>query len=300
VAHGIKLFWLDTMEPEIIPLQPENTRYYLGNGAEVGGLYPLAHQQGFFEGLRAEGETAPLTLGRSAWVGSQRFGGAVWSADIPSTFDSLRRQVTGGLNIAMAGIPWWTTDIGGFHGGHIDDPGFRELIVRWYQYGVFCPIMRTHGVRRERNAKSRAIDDIGKADPNHRNVSNEVWAYGEETCALLCEQIRLRDRLKPYIMEQMKRAQETGLPPMRPLFVDFPADKQAWEVEDQFMFGPDILVTPVLREGVRSRPVYLPAGLKWRDAWTGEEHEGGVTLDAAAPLERIPVYLKNGAKISLC
>ncbi|MDP6522737.1 MAG: glycoside hydrolase family 31 protein [Kiritimatiellia bacterium] len=297
VEHGIKLFWLDTIEPEIIPLEQDNTRYHLGNGLEVSGLYPLCHQQGFFEGLKSEGETAPLTLGRSAWVGSQRFGAAVWSADIPSTFDSLRRQVAAGLNIALSGVPWWTTDIGGFHGGDIDDPGFRELLVRWFQYGVFCPIMRLHGVRRQKNARIKPGDPI--ANPNHPNVPNEVWSYGEETCRILSDQIRLRERLRPYIMGQMKVAQETGMPPMRPLFVDFPADPTAWQVEDQFMFGPDIMVAPIVVEGDRSRSVYLPAGKMWRDAWTGAEHEGGSTSEADAPLERIPVYLRGESELDL-
>ncbi len=293
VKHGIKLFWLDTMEPELIPLELDNTRFYLGNGMEVAGVYPLCHQQAFYEGLVAEGETAPMTLGRSAWVGSQRYGGAVWSADIPSTFDSLRRQVAGGLNIALSGIPWWTTDIGGFHGGDIEDPNFRELLVRWFQYGVFCPIMRLHGVRRHANAKRPPDDPVGKADPHHPTVPNEVRSYGEEVCEILSDQIRLRDRLRPYIMAQMKVAETTGLPPMRPLFVDFPDDPRAWCVEDQFMFGPDILVAPILSLGARSRSVYLPRGTVWRDAWTGAKHKGGTTLDADAPLERIPVYVRN-------
>ncbi len=297
VAHGIKRFWLDTMEPEIIPLEPENTRGYLGNHAEVGALYPLCHQQAYYEGLTAEGETAPMTLGRSAWVGSQRFGSAVWSADIPSTFDSLRRQVGGGLNIAMSGIPWWTTDIGGFHGGEIEDPAFHELLIRWFQYGVFCPIMRIHGVRRNKNAKP--LNDVEKANPNHPEVANEVWTYGEETCAILSDQIRLRDRLRPYIMEQMKEASRSGLPPMRPLFVDFPGDRQAWEVEDQFMFGPDILVAPILALGQRGRIVYLPQGTAWTNAWTGEEHAGGSVLEAEAPLENIPVFLRTGSPVTL-
>lgn len=299
VEHGIRLFWLDTMEPEIIPLELDNTRFHLGNGLEVAGLYPICHQQAFYEGLTSIGEPAPMTLGRSAWVGSQRFGAAVWSADIPSTFDSLRRQVAGGLNIAMSGIPHWTTDIGGFHGGDIEDPAFRELLVRWFQYGVFCPIMRVHGVRRHANAKVPAGDPIGKANPNHPNVANEVWSYGEETCEILSDQIRLRDRLRPYIMAQMKAAETTGLPPMRPVFVDFPNDPQVWQVENQFMFGPDILVSPVVTAGTRTRPVYLPAGTAWRDAWTGTEHPGGTTLEADAPLEHIPVYVRAQSNLRL-
>jgi len=297
VQYGIRLFWLDTMEPELIPLELDNTRFHLGTGREVAGLYPRCHHQAFFEGLVAEGEPAPMTLGRSAWVGSQRYGAAIWSADIPSTFDSLRRQVAGGLNIAMSGIPYWTTDIGGFHGGDISSPDFRELMVRWFQYGVFCPIMRLHGVRKDSAPKADA--DEGKADPNHPNVSNEVWSYGEEACAILSDQIRLRDRLRPYIMAQMKAAEVSGLPPMRPLFVDFPADAQAWSVEDQFMFGPDVLVAPVVTHGTRSRPVYLPDGTAWRDAWTGEEHAGGTTFEAQAPLERIPVFVRAGSDLKL-
>jgi len=157
--------------------------------------------------------------------------------------------------------------------------------------------MRVHGVRRD-SAPTQDADE-GKADPNHPNVANEVWSYGEETCAILSDQIRLRERIKPYVMDQMNIAETSGLPPMRPLFVDFPDDPQAWEVEDQFMFGADILVAPVLSEGLRSRSVYLPKGVTWQDAWTGEPYEGGQTLDADAPLEQIPVYVRAGRELTL-
>jgi len=297
VKHGIRLFWLDTMEPELIPLEPDNTRFYLGTGREVTGMYPHGHYQAFYEGLKSAGEEAPMMLGRSAWVGSQRYGACVWSADIPSTWDSLRRQIAGGLNIAMSGIPVWNTDIGGFHGGDISSPSYRELLVRWFQYGAFCPVMRIHGVRRDSAPKEDA--DEGKADPNHPNVANEVWSYGEDACEILSDFIRLRERLRPYIMEQMKTAEETGLPPMRPLFVDYPDDAAAWEVEDQFMFGPDLLVAPVVEEGLRSRSVYLPEGSDWCDAWTGKDVAGGTTVIADAPLERIPVFRRRESDINL-
>jgi alpha-D-xyloside xylohydrolase len=299
LEHGIHCFWLDTMEPEIIPLELDNTRFYLGNGREVSGLYPLCHQQGFFEGLTQWGDASPMTLGRSAWVGSQRFGAAVWSADIPSTFDSLRRQVTGGLSIGLSGIPWWTSDIGGFHGGDIEDPAFRELMIRWFQFGAFCPIMRLHGVRRHAAAKVKPGDPIGKADPHQPTVANEVWSFGDEACEILTAQIHLRERLRPYIMEQMKIAETTGLPPMRPLFLDYPEDERAWEIEDEFLFGPDILVAPILTLGARSRTVYLPHGPQWRNAWTGEMVAGGSTIEADAPLEYIPVFVKSGSGIEL-
>jgi len=297
VDNGIRLFWLDTMEPELIPLQPDNTRFYLGTGREVTGMYPQCHYQAFYEGLKSVGEDAPVMLGRSAWVGSQRYGGCVWSADIPSTWDSLHRQIAGGLNIAMSGIPVWNTDIGGFHGGDISSPGYRELLIRWFQYGAFCPVMRIHGVRRDSAPKLDA--DEGKADPNHPNVANEVWSYGEEACEILSDYIRLRERLRPYIMEQMKKAEETGLPPMRPLFVDFPDDDAAWEVEDEFLFGPEILVAPVYTEGQRSRSVYLPEGTTWIDAWTGNEYDGGTLVEADAPIEQIPLFLKAGSTLTI-
>jgi alpha-D-xyloside xylohydrolase len=277
---GIKLFWLDTCEPELSPLEQDNTRYHLGNGTEVACLYPMLHQQGFYEGLTAEGEAEILTLGRSAWAGSQRFGAAVWSADIPSTFDSLRRQVTGGLNIGLSGIPWWTTDIGGFYGGNVADPVFHELLIRWFQYAVFCPIMRLHGVRRSSTKKEGEY------------VPNEVWSFGDEVCEVLSEQLHLRERLRPYVMKQMRVAEQHGHPPMRPLFFDFPQDPRAWSVEDEFMFGPDLLVAPVVQEGARSRHVYLPGEATWRDLWTDETHSGGEDLEADAPLARIPVYAR--------
>jgi len=157
--------------------------------------------------------------------------------------------------------------------------------------------MRIHGVRKSSQAKSKPGDPIGKADPNHPNVANEVWSYGEETCAILSDQIRLRERLRPYIMQQMKVAQKSGLPPMRPLFVDFPKDPQAWKVEDQFLFGPDILVAPILEANQRSRSVYLPKGTEWRDVWSGQKHLGGCTLEKEAPLECIPVFLKSDSQI---
>jgi alpha-D-xyloside xylohydrolase len=298
VEYGIRLFWLDTMEPELIPLELDNTRFHLGNGSEVAGVYPKCHQQAFFEGLASVGEKAPMTLGRSAWVGSQAYGSAVWSADIPSTFDSLRRQIAGGLNIACSGIPYWTSDIGGFHGGDIEDPLFLELIIRWYQYGVFCPIMRTHGVRRQAS-RVQSGDAIGKADPHHPNVANEVWSYGEQTCEILCDQILLRERLRPYIMEQAKDACKTGIGPMRPMFIDFPKDETCWDIEDQFMFGPDILVSPIITADARSRGVYLPAGILWKDAWTDQEYIGGITIDADAPIERIPIFVRADASLEL-
>lgn len=236
--YGIKVFWLDACEPELYPMDPENLRFHLWNGLEVACIYPLLHAQAFYDGMTAAGDEQICNLARSAWAGSQRYGAAVWSGDIPSTFESLQVQVRAGMNIGLSGIPWWTTDIGGFMGGNIGDPVFRELIVRWFQYGVFCPLFRLHG------ARSPWSDDGGGA-------ANEVWSFGEPAYKIIKGILFLREKLRPYVMEQMHIAHVCGTPPMRPCFVDFPQDLVTWEVEDQFMLGPDLLVAPVVYHGQR-------------------------------------------------
>lgn len=288
--QGIKTFWLDVCEPEMFPVDPDNLRFFLGNGAEVATIYPLLHERGFYEHMQAAGETQVLNLCRSAWAGSQRYGAVVWSGDISSTFETLRVQVRAGLNMAMSGIPWWTTDIGGFYGADIASPTFRELIVRWFQYSTFCPLFRLHGYR---NPESNTAMMIQTGGPN------EVWSFGEEAYAIITDLLFLRERLRPYLMEQMQQAHQTGIPPMRPLFFDFPQDERAYTVDDQYLFGPDLLVAPVLYEGARSRNVYLPSGTTWTDAWTGELFQGGYSFVAEAPLTRIPLYLKANASLPI-
>lgn len=284
---GIKVYWLDACEPEIYPMDPQNLRFHLGNGLEVGHLFPLMHQQAFYEGMRAAGEQEVINLSRSAWAGSQRYGAAVWSGDVPSTFEYFRKQVPAGLNIAMSGIPWWTTDIGGFMGGDPQSEYFRELVVRWFQYGLFCPLFRLHGVRMPFTEDGRG---------SGTGAGNEVWSFGEKAYEIIRGLLFLREKLKPYILKQMSVASEKGLPPMRPIFVDFPTDPVCWEVEDQFQFGADLLVAPVLYEGQRTRKLYLPAGTGWVDAWDGKEYGGGQWVEVSAPLERIPVFWRQGSR----
>jgi alpha-D-xyloside xylohydrolase len=285
--HGIRTWWLDACEPELRPEHIDNLRFNLGPGLEVANAYPMLHARGFFENMRAEGEEEILSLCRSAWAGSQRYGALVWSGDIDSTFEDLRRQIPAGLNIGLSGIPWWTTDIGGFKGGNINSPYFRELIVRWFQFGVFCPVFRLHGIREPGTM-------VGS---EQTGADNEVWSFGEEAYEIIRDLLFLRERLRPYVMEQMRVAHESGLPPMRPLFVNYPADGTCWEIEDQFFFGDDVLVAPVLAEGAREREVYLPDGSAWLDAWTGAEVPGGQWVTAPAPLEVIPVYLRKGGRV---
>ena len=287
LAHGIRVFWLDVCEPELNPAQPANLSYYAGPGAEVAAIYPRDNARLFAEGMARAGQEQTVLLCRSAWAGSQRYGAAVWSGDIPATWESLRQQVRAGLNIAISGIPWWTTDIGGFHGGDPGDPAYQELMVRWFQYGVFCPLFRLHGDREPRVPTGYAMT----------GGPNEAWSYGEAAYQRIAAAMRLRERLRPYIHEQMRLASRDGLPPMRPLFVDFPADPRAWLADDQFLFGPDLLIAPVLEPGASSRDVYLPAGGTWVDAATGATHDGGSVVTAPVTLDRIPVFSREGAKV---
>jgi alpha-D-xyloside xylohydrolase len=287
--HGIKVFWLDACEPEMYPTDPENLRYHLGNGLAVTNIYPRMQAQAFFEGMKSSGEDEIITLCRSAWAGSQKFGAAVWSGDIESTFEELQSQVRAGMNIGISGIPWWTTDIGGFHGGDPKSPYFKELIVRWFQFGVFCPLFRLHGNRLPADLEKYWLS----------GGPNEVWSFGDTAYQIISELLHLRERLKPYIMEQMIAAHEKGTPPMRPLFYDFPEDKTAWDIEDQFLFGPDLLVAPVLSEGARFRDLYLPKGASWRNPYTSETFSGGQWLTVDAPLQKIPLYIRGDVDLPI-
>lgn len=286
--YGIRAFWLDACEPEILAEDSENARYFMGQGSEVQGIYPREHARGFYEGLRAGNEDQVVLLCRSAWAGSQRYGAAVWSGDIDSSFEALTAQVPAGLNIGISGIPWWTTDIGGFRGGDPSSEYFRELVVRWFQFGAFCPLFRLHGVR-----EPGPLVGSGQT-----GAPNEVWSFGDEAYEHIREQLALRERLRPYVMGHMATASATGLPLMRAMFLEFPEEEPAWEVGDQYMFGADVLVAPVTTQHARSRDVYLPEGAAWLDAWTGEPVKASGWTTAQAPLGHIPVYLRQGGALA--
>ncbi len=293
--YGIKMFWLDESEPSFTPYHYDNVRYYMGNGSEVSNIYPFYYAKTFYDGMKAAGEDEVVNLLRCAWLGSQRNSIVVWSGDIASTFDSLRKQIKAGLNFSFSGVPWWTTDIGGFFCGDPEDEKFRELLVRWFAFGVFCPIFRLHGNR-------LPYKDVNRFDPNSYNRSggpNEVWSFGEENCRILTDFISLRQRLIPYILEQMHKASHDGTPVMRPLLYDFPEDRTAYPIYDEYMFGPDILVAPVINDGQREREVYLPEGAGWTDPYTGKSYKGGITVTVDAPMDRIPVFLKDDAKLPI-
>jgi alpha-D-xyloside xylohydrolase len=289
---GVGSFWLDEAEPEFSAYDFDNYRYSLGTALRVGNSYPVFHAKAFYDGMRGSGMELPMNLVRCAWAGSQRYGALIWSGDVKSSFAALKNQVRAGLNMAIAGIPWWTTDIGGFFGGNVNDPAYTELLVRWFQYGAFCPVFRLHGDRSPEKPRLPPFEE-----GYHSGADNEVWCFGEEAYAVMKKFMLLRERLRPYISGAMREAHERGTPPMRPLFYDFPGDFSAWEIDDEFLFGPDILVAPVLASGAREREVYLPAGCDWIDAISGKTLAGGRKITRDAPLDEIPVFLKSGSSI---
>ena len=286
---GVKIFWLDEAEPEYTVYSFENYRYHLGPDVQVGNIYPAMYAKNFYDGMTAEGQENVINLLRCAWAGSQRYGALVWSGDIKSSFDSMKNQLAAGLNMGIAGIPWWTTDIGGFFGANIGDPAFHELLIRWFQYGCFCPVMRMHGYRWPLQPQYGTTGGATCVS----GAPNEVWSFGPEVEKILSKYLFLREGMKPYITGLMEQAHEKGTPVMRPLFYDFPEDQKAWEVEDQYLFGPDVLVKPVTEAGCRSVSVYLPAGADWTNAWTGQRFQGGQTVTVDAPLDQIPLFTKN-------
>lgn len=283
---GVKIFWLDEAEPEYTMYDFDNYRYHLGSNLQIGNIYPVKYAQAFFEGQTEAGQQNIINLLRCAWAGSQKYGTLVWSGDIASSFESFRNQLAAGLNMGMAGIPWWTTDIGGFHGGDPQDPAFQELLIRWFQWGAFCPVMRLHG---DREPKQPQYGTTGGA-ACCSGAANEVWSYSDEVYEVCKKYLNIRETLRPYITEQMKAAHEKGTPVIRPLFYDFPEDETAWEIEDAYMFGPRYLVAPVMEAGLRSREVYLPKGASWKNRETGAVHTGGSRITVDAPLECIPVF----------
>ncbi|MDO4274363.1 MAG: glycoside hydrolase family 31 protein [Eubacteriales bacterium] len=296
--YGIKIFWLDEAEPDyMFHYDYDNFRYYKGPAVKVSNFYPVEYAKTFYEGMEKEGQENILNLLRCVWAGSQRYGALLWSGDTHSTFDFLRNQMAAGLNVGLSGIPWWTTDIGGFTGGDIHDPKFHELLIRWFQFGLFCPVTRLHGFR---DPIDFSISNAAKMwnQPFGSGAENEIYSYGEEIYEILKGLVDTRETLRPYVKEQMVKAHEKGTPVIRPLFYDNPEDDACWDINDEYMFGPDILVAPVLYEGMRERSVYLPAGRTWKEVHTGKIYQGGVTVTCDAPLFVIPVFTTNNLEFT--
>ena len=286
---GVDCFWLDEAEPEYAAYDFDHFRYSVGPVVKTGNLYPREHVKGFYEGLKRAGREDIVNLTRSAWVGSQKYAALVWSGDICSNFQTLRDQLTAGLHIGIAGIPWWTTDTGGFF-GDVTAEGFSELLIRWFEFSAFSPVLRLHGDRGPHDIPPLSdLDHGGGFSPTGR--PNEVWSYGEEVETVLRQYVRIRTELKSYLRGAFHEASEKGYPVMRTLFFEFPEDAEAWEIGDEYMLGSTLLVAPVLYEGMRSRKVYLPRG-EWEDFFTGEVFQGG-TYEVAVPLDKIPVFIRR-------
>ena len=287
---GVKVFWLDEAEPEYTVYDFENYRYHLGPNVQIGNIYPVMYAKTFFDGMKNEGQENIINLIRCAWAGAQRYGALVWSGDIKSSFASMKNQLAAGLNMGLAGIPWWTTDIGGFFGANVNDPDFHELLIRWFEYGCFCPVMRMHGYRWPLQPQYGTTGGATCVS----GAPNEVWSYTPEVLEILTKYLHIRENMRPYITKAMSEAHEKGTPVIIPMFYDFADDKNCWEIENQYMFGSDVLVIPVTDKDCRKMNVYLPYGKTWTNAWTNESFEGGQWISVDAPIEQIPLFTTNG------
>ncbi len=253
IDNGVDALWFDEAEPEIHPEHFDNLIWYKGRADMVALLYPYYYSKMAYDGFKSLGRDDIITLTRCAYLGSQKFGSLVWSGDIPSTFESLAHQVKAGLNMSMCGIPWWNTDIGGFYGADIESDYFKELIVRWFQFGLFSPVMRLHGSRRRHGeATPRLLEPSG--DPN------ELWSFGDKNFEILKKLVLIREKLRPYIKKQMDIANEKGYPVMRPMFFEYPDDEICYTLDSQYMFGDEIIFAPIVEQGQTVKTIYIPDG----------------------------------------
>ena len=295
---GMDAWWMDSTDPDHLDIKPSDydNPTYLGTFRKVRNAYPLMAVGGVYDHQRAAtSDKRVFILTRSAFAGQQRYGANTWTGDISASWDTFKRQIPAGLNFSLCGIPHWNTDIGGFFLGNYPqktlDPDYRELHVRWMQFGTFCPMMRSHGA----------------------DAAREIWQFGkkgEPYYDAIEKYINLRYSLLPYIYStswQVTRHQASFL---RALSMDFPADRRVWDMGSEYMFGASFLVCPVTdpmytrMEGenrvpdfsqVKNAEVYLPEGAAWYDFWTNERLEGGQTVEKAAPLDILPLYVKAGS-----
>ncbi|HEX8420863.1 MAG TPA: TIM-barrel domain-containing protein, partial [Sphingomonas sp.] len=293
-SEGFDWFWLDETEPDLIP---DGHFFSIGSGDRYHNLYPLVHTSIVADGsARDRPAMRNVILARAAYLGSQRNGGLFWSSDIQSTWEALRRQVPTGLGFTASGLAYWSSDTGGWQwpngpkalrpplldpAGAIamgpDYPDYPELFARWFAYNSFTPTLRIHGQR----------------------PGSALWEYGTAAEPVLARFLNLRYALMPYIYSLGHDTYRTGAPFMRALFMDFPNDPKVATIGDQYMFGPAFLVAPVTDQGVTTRKVYLPAGADWYDYWTDQRHAGGQTIDVAAPIDQIPLFVRAGSIVPM-
>jgi alpha-D-xyloside xylohydrolase len=281
-AQGWDAFWLDSAEPEeyyphVGDAILRDKQLYLGNGATYTNIFPFMHTLGVQDHWKATTQQKRVfLLTRSAFLGEQRVGATVWSGDVYSTYWALQHQVPAGLNFALSGFPYWTTDIGGYHqpdpGKTQFDPAYQDLYARWFEFGTFCPIFRTHG---------------------HRD-HNELWTYDRVEPTLI-KFDKLRYRLMPYIYSLAWRVTNEDYTMQRPLVMDWRTDPKVRDIGNQFMFGPSLLVSPVLEQDATRRSLYLPASPLWYDFWTGASQAGGSRIEVDAPLDTLPLFVRAGS-----
>ncbi len=280
-SPGIDGWWLDSSEPELGGRWGTYTNYTTaaGPGAKVFNAYPLMHTAGVYEGQRAgSSDKRVFILTRSAYAGQQRNAAVTWSGDIQPTWPVFGAQIPAGINFSISGIPYWNTDIGGFFSADPGDPAYDELFTRWFEYGAFCPMFRVHG---------ETVNNVGK----------EMWEFPRATEEILIQYDQLRYHLLPYIYSVAWMVTSEGYSMMRGLIMDFRQDPNVYNVGDQYMFGPALMVNPVTQAGATNWSVYLPSDTAWYDFWTGQRYSGGQTNVTAAPIDRMPVYVRAGSII---
>jgi len=277
--HGVDSWWMDATEPENDALKGVNT--YMGLGDFYRLTYPLLVSQSVYEGQRkTTSEKRVCIMTRSAFLGQQRYGTINWSGDVGGNWDAYKRQIVAGLNYTITGLPYWTTDIGGFFrpgNSQYTDEKYQELLTRWYQWSVFNPIFRIHGYQSE----------------------TEPWKYGEIVEENMRNMLNLRYRLLPYIYSEAWQITKNGSTMMRPLVMDFREDATATDQPFEYLFGKSILVAPVTEPGVNEWNVYLPKSASWFDFWTGKQFKGGQTITTSAPLNIIPLFVRAGSIIPM-
>jgi len=279
-ALGVDAWWQDATEPENDDLVGRRTA--AGPGEKLRLTYPVQVSRTVYEGQRrAYPDKRVMILTRSAFPGEQRYAAATWSGDIGNSWETLKRQIPAGLNMAAAGYPYWTVDAGGFFRPgkeQYTDPDYHERFLRWFQYATFLPLQRVHGYM----------------------TDTEFWRYGEQVESISRRYLELRYRLLPYSYALAAEATRAGMPLIRPLVFDFRDDPRALDQAHSFMFGPALHVAPVLEQGARTWPVYLPLSAGgWYDFWTGEQRGGGRAHSVPCPVESVPLHVRAGSILTL-
>jgi alpha-D-xyloside xylohydrolase len=273
--YGVDSWWMDAVEPENDALKSEMTHAGLGDFYRL--TYPLMVSKAVYEGQRkTTNDKRVCILTRSAFLGQQKYGSINWSGDISGTWNAYKRQIVAGLNYTITGLPYWTTDIGGFFrpgNSQYSDVKYHELLIRWFQWGAFNPIFRIHGYQTE----------------------TEPWKYGQIVEDNLRKMLNLRYRLLPFIYSEAWQVSKKGSAMMRPLVMDFREDFTAMNCQYEYLFGKSILVAPVTEPGVDECNVYLPKSTDWYDFWTGKRYTGGQTIKTEAPYDKIPLFVKAGS-----